>query len=267
MIYKLYNGEIKMDFNEGVHRYKINGVYKEGVTTLINSVTSKDGLINWAANLSANTFRDEISRILTRNGSISQDDIETCLDKAKTAHTAKKDKGADTGTEVHALINHYITAKINNEPYNLEATSTSAKHSLDAFLEWERKYQPEYLHSEKPIYSLTYDYCGTFDCMAKIDGKLTMIDFKTANPNANWKTGEIKPYPKDFIQCSAYDLAFKEEFKTSCQQYMIVYVTKTGDLYTFIDDEVEATQEAWISALTLARHNKKLSTKKIHNNY
>ncbi|MBA3678607.1 hypothetical protein H0W80_00165 [Candidatus Saccharibacteria bacterium] len=265
MIYKLYNNEIEMDFNEGVHRYKVNGEYKEGVTTLINSVTSKDGLISWAANLSANTFRDNIRRVFDRTGTITDNDIENASDTARKAHTAKKDKGADTGTEVHKLIADYIALKLQGVESTIVSSNTQVQHSLNAFNHWQETYNPAYIHSEKPIYSKQYDYCGTFDCLANIKGKLTMIDFKTANPNANWKTGEVKPYPKDFIQCSAYDEAYTEEYGSGCDQYMVVYVTKTGELYVFVDEDIEETKKAWVCALTLARHNKVLNTKKLHN--
>ncbi len=260
MKFELYNGTVTLEFNEGAHRYKVDNEFKEGVTTILNSVTSKDGLIAWAANLSANTFRDDLTRLISKNGTISVDDIESLSDVARKAHTAKKDKGADIGTQVHATVAYFIDQWIAGKEHAIyDNENTQAQHALDAFMKWHNKYQPEYIKSEQPVYSKEYEYCGTFDCLAKIGGKMTMIDFKTGNPNMNYKTGVCKPYAKDFIQCAAYDTAFSEETSETCQQYMLVYITKTGDLHTFISEDVEANKDAWVSAIKLSRRYKELN--------
>ncbi len=255
MIYNLYNGEVTMEFNPNSHRYKVDGEYKQGVTTVLNSVTSKDGLIDWAARLASNTFYSDLDRLLTKNGNISQQDLEDCLEVAKRAHTAKKDKGGDTGTQTHALIEDYIGAKLTNQtPPELRSDNTQINNCLQAFKKWDEEYKPKYLKSEQPLYSRLLDYCGTADCIAEIGGKLTMIDFKTANPDINYRSGVAHAYPKDFLQCAAYDQAHYEEHKVRCEQYMLVYITKTKDLYVFINEDTETSLQAWKSALILSRH-------------
>lgn len=254
MIYNLYKGEIELNFTESNHRYKVNGEYKQGVTTLLNSVTSKDGLISWAARLASNTYYSDLGRLLTKNGVITHQDLASCLEVAKRAHTAKKDKGGDIGTSAHGLIEEFVRAKINKTPEpELRDDNPQTNNCLTAFKEWDSKYQPKYIKSEQPLYSKMLDYCGTADCIAEIDGKLTMIDFKTANPDVNYRTGIANPYPKDFLQCAAYDQAHYEEHSTKCDQYMLVYITKTKDLYVFVNEDTETSLEAWKCAVKLSR--------------
>ena len=93
MIYDLYKGKYELEFSPAAHRYKVNGVYKEGVTSIINKVVSKDHLISWSANMAAQSFYDAIK---SANGVLLGDELENALEGAKKAHTAKKNKGADT---------------------------------------------------------------------------------------------------------------------------------------------------------------------------
>lgn len=257
--FTLYNGEITLEFNEGAHRYKVNGEYKEGVTTILNSVTSKDGLIDWAAGLASNTLRDTLKALLKKKGTLYPEDIDTASEDAKKAHTYKKNKGGDVGTQTHKIIADYIQSQIDkvNTPIQ-ENENTQVSNALRAFREWNEKYQPDYLLTEQPVYSIQNQYCGTLDCLARIDGKITMIDFKTGNPKTNYYTKEAKSYPKDFLQCAAYDIAYSEETNISAEQYMLVYITKTGELHTFINDELAENKEAWLAALVLSRRFKKL---------
>jgi hypothetical protein len=252
MIYKLYNGEVELVFSEDSHRYKVDGEFKQGTTTILSSVTPKDGLIVWATNLAVDTFKKEIIKQGLEN-------IDEIAELAKKAPNSKRDKGGDIGSIVHELIETYIKAKISQaNTITLKHPQKPVQHALDAFLQWDMEYKPEYLKSEQPVYSRKLDYCGTADCIAKIGGKLTMIDFKTANPEIDFRTGIAHPYPKDFLQCAAYDLAHTEEFGVPCEQYMLVYITKTGKLYVFTSDEVAENIEAWRCALTLSRRVEKL---------
>lgn len=250
MIYNLYNGKYELEFNEAAHRYKVNGKFKEGVTSIINKVVSKDHLISWAANTAAQSLYDALQ---ASNGVLIGDELENALEAAKKAHTAKKNKGADTGSLVHEWIENYI-GKQEIIP------DKAAEKSVEAFLHWEKETKPEYIKTEQPVYSESFDYCGTFDCLANIDGKLTMIDFKTSNPRMIYRggkpTGQASFYPEHMLQCAAYDTAYGEETGQSAEQYMIVYVTKSGKLYTYTLPEVGNARSAWACAISLARYYK-----------
>lgn len=51
---------------------------------------------------------------------------------------------------------------------------------FEAYLEWEEKRKPELIWTEKTLYSLRYGYAGRSDGLMLIDGKSTIIDFKSS---------------------------------------------------------------------------------------
>lgn len=112
--HELYNGEIVMEFNPSAHRYKINGDYKQGVTTILGSVTNKDGLIKWAADMTADAFAADLSAFLAKGGVITDAAIKKASDSAKTAHTSRRDSAADIGSLCHEWISEYINEVIDD---------------------------------------------------------------------------------------------------------------------------------------------------------
>ena len=58
------------------------------------------------------------------------------------------------------------------------------------------------------LYSSKYKLAGQVDCIGEYNGKLSVIDFKTANKER--KEEWIDNY---FLQCTAYALMYEELFK------------------------------------------------------
>lgn len=235
---ELYGGKYKLSFNEASHRYKVNGEYKTGVTTML-SVLGKENLIQWAANMAA-----EAAYKLAQKGVPMYEAIK----EAKYAHTRKRDKSADTGKAVHQWIEHHLQGK------TLRITP-DMQPSVSAFLEWEQANNVRYLHSEKVLYSEQYDYCGTADVIFELNGTTYMADFKTSDCDREFKTsqgytGKVRARKEHLLQCALYDQAYSEEFGKGCDAYMVIYVTKQGNLHTFATSKTEELKEA---ALCVAR--------------
>ncbi len=81
-------------------------------------------------------------------------------------------RAADRGTMVHNAIENYIKFGIDDCP-------EEHRGYMDAFLEWWGLTGPEAVGSELRTYHKLYRYAGTIDLVAMIDGKLTLIDYKT----------------------------------------------------------------------------------------
>ena len=229
---KLYNGEVELVFNEKAHRYKVDGKFVEGVTTILSKVIAKDGLIQWA--------------------------VDLCLkENDRLAHRMKKEAGADVGSQVHKWIESYL-----KDAQTVDLSGEALKAAM-AFLAWEQDNKPEYIFSEKVVYSRAHKYAGTADVAFELDGKRYLADFKTANPRREFKngkyTGKLAPYPEHFIQCAAYNVAYTEECGDDFDAYMIIYITKSGELHTFETDKVQMCKDAWVGGLTLARALKHLT--------
>ncbi len=235
----LYGGLYTLTFSEGSHRYKVNGEYKNGVTTMLG-LLGKEGLIQWAANCAVEALQ---------NGDEPQE--------AKYAWMKKRDKAGDVGTRVHAWIEEHIKG-------NNSEVSEDMRPSVEAFLQWESTHQPEYAESERMVYSAEFDYCGTVDCVAVIDGKRVVLDFKTGEPDKEYKayekryTGKLRARTEHFMQDSLYDQAILEEDGVSAEVYGVVYVTKEGKTHYFTTDKVEQVRNTALSLVNFYKAHKSL---------
>jgi hypothetical protein len=91
------------------------------------------------------------------------------------------DEAATVGTLAHYLVECEL-AGIEPElddytPNQLER----AQHSLQHFHQWRSEHELKPVLVEEQLVSETYRYGGTVDCVALLDGQLTLIDNKTSS--------------------------------------------------------------------------------------
>lgn len=82
------------------------------------------------------------------------------------------ENAAHRGTAVHNAIENWIK-------FGLEDIDPDFHGYFDGFLEWWKRDNPEPIGSEIRIYHKLLRYAGTVDMVAEIEGKVTLIDFKT----------------------------------------------------------------------------------------
>lgn len=103
------------------------------------------------------------------------------------------------GSTAHKIIECHLK----NEPENFEDIECKEEHieqarvSVSKYLEWE-SYQDEFevIASELKLVSEKYSYGGTIDCIAKLNGVITLIDFKTCNSIWNEAKYQVSAYKK-----------------------------------------------------------------------
>jgi len=146
--------------------YKLkDGTRVPGVTTIL-SVLNKPALVKWANNLGLQG-----------------------IDSSKYV-----DDKAAIGTLAHQMIADHLR-KVDTDTSDYTAKQIDqAENSVLSYLEWEKNKVIEPILIEEPMVSEEWDYGGTIDCLAKIDGVLTLLDFKTGKAI----------YPEMFYQLSAY---------------------------------------------------------------
>ena len=83
---------------------------------------------------------------------------------------------ADIGTLVHG----WIEAHINGKEVTMETMPPQAQAAIGGFLQWEKANKIKYLETEKTFYHCAMDYAGTANCIAEVNGELSMIDWKSA---------------------------------------------------------------------------------------
>ena len=153
-------------------RYKTgDGKVVPGATT-ITGLLNKPYLIKWANNLGLEGI-----------------DSSTYTDEA-----------AKVGTLAHALIQ----ADLQGEQLDMRQFSPAqvdlAENAVLSFFEWKKRHSIEPIYCEVPFVSEIMKYGGTVDCYCKLDGKPTLLDFKTGKAI----------YEEYFVQLAAYAELLRE---------------------------------------------------------
>lgn len=196
----LYNGRFPTVHNPNARgsqpRYvvMVNGekTKPKGVTTIQGAVLAKD-FVGWALDCMSECLEGKLPVV-------TKEDI----DYAKGESARRRDSGASTGTDAHALVEHYLKGI----QVDLSDASKEASNAYMAFVKWFEKVKPEVINVEEVIYSQDYAYAGTYDCMLRIDGKVYLCDLKTTNPSRKAPKGV---YAENFIQLGAYAAAHEEQ--------------------------------------------------------
>lgn len=172
-------------------RYLVNGTEKpKGVTTIMGQTLAKD-LIGWAVGMAQDYLR-------TKLPVVTEEDVV----EAGKAYMRRRDAGADTGSEAHAMVEDYLKG------IKVSSGSKEATNAYKAFVEWYETTTPTVLNVEEVIYSKSLQYAGTYDCMLEIDGKNYLCDLKTTNTS---RKAPVGVYAENFIQLGAYARAHHEQ--------------------------------------------------------
>ena len=158
--------EHELIYDDIAHTYKVNDVKIPSVTRIIDACFEKN-LTNWAISIGDVEYHRIISEAL------------------------------EIGNETHKYIEEYILYEMEDGRHLPKIDK--AEKSLTAFAKWDAKFEPEYLDAERKVYCDKYQYAGTVDAVAKINGRVCVIDFKTSKKI-------YKPY---HLQVTAYAQAIK----------------------------------------------------------
>lgn len=207
----LYGGLHQGTFTANSHRYKIDGQAKRGVTTIIGATLAKPSLMLWPLReclKSLGAAYDEktsqwllpLDRLV-----VTAEDVQ----RAAKAYMVKRDKGADTGSDVHSAVEKFLRAYQRGELYQPSLDKDGQK-AFQAFIGWWQSIgeDKQVIAVEKVIFSKSLDYAGTLDFVIKVGKRTYLCDLKTTNAGREAPDGI---YPEHFIQLGAYYLAYEEE--------------------------------------------------------
>lgn len=135
-------------------------------------------------------------------------------------------KASSRGTKVHAIIEDYINNKQDyQDAYlpNVIGNFYDVKPILDQRI-------GDVYAQEAPLYSNHLGVAGRVDCVAVFDGKLSIIDFKTARKpkRKEW----IENY---FIQESAYAIMWEERTGMPITQLVTIIAVDNNPPQVFIE--------------------------------
>lgn len=153
------------------------------VTTYLGVIASRP-LMSWMASngvAKLNVLADEVKKAYP-------DTFQPVFEKARLQWEGEKDtqfwksakqigqEAADIGTLFHG----WAEAHVNGKEVSMDTFPPQAQSAIRGFLEWEKANKVKYLSTEQTFYNCQMDYAGTADCVAEVNGELSMIDYKTA---------------------------------------------------------------------------------------
>jgi genome maintenance exonuclease 1 len=226
-----------IEFQEDGHTYTMGGKLLTGVTTVLD-VRAKDFLKWWTVKLMYQTLLPKLKEVQ----GISEEEWEKILLEAKKAHTVKSKEALVSGTIAHDWIEKYIKGEKNDLPED-----EKARNAINEFLSWEKEHRVEWIASELVVASPEHQYAGTIDFIARIDGKLTLGDFKTSSQIS-------EDY---YLQTAAYQMALEPLIDEPIEQRVILRIPKDGTEfeYQIVPTGVEFDKKTFLALREAHRWN------------
>ena len=179
---------------DGHRFYEIDGKNYPSITTVLN-IRKKEGLQEWRNNVGEEVANYEMRRAANRGKA-----THTLVEQYLKGETPSERGVLPLG--LFKLLKPYVD-QINNV------------HLLEAIM-----------------YSHKLTIAGQVDCVAEYNGKLSVIDFKTANKER--QEGWIDNY---FLQTTAYAVMYGEIFGTPIEQIVVLIAGEDGSVACYKKDK------------------------------
>ncbi|MGW6638478.1 hypothetical protein [Streptomyces cyaneofuscatus] len=209
-----------------------------GVTSVVGMLP-KDFLTYWAAKQSAEAAVnnwDIVSKLCER-------DPAGAIDYLKSAHRRTSKAASDLGSTAHDYFERL--ARGDNVP--LRQVHADVKPHVTYFKQFLDEIQPEFLHLEETVWSDEHQYAGSFDAIAKVDGEVVCLDWKTSR----------EVYDSVALQLSAYRYADRIILADSGESVDVPQMTGGAVLHVRPDSwkfvPVECGEDVYDAFLALRR--------------
>ena len=181
---------------DGMRFYEVDGKAYPSITTVLGA-QPKPGLDAWRKSVGEEAAKWEMNRAARR------------------------------GSAVHTLVEQYLKGET---PAIRDVLPLGMFRLLKPYLD-----QVDNIHClEQIMYSKKLTIAGQVDCIAEYNGKLSVIDFKTANKERvdSWNENY-------YIQCTAYAHMYEELFGTPIDQIVILQAGEDGSAKSFIKNKAD----------------------------
>ena len=162
-------------------------------------------------------------------------------------------EGKEIGTKFHDWAEKFAQAKIAGtaEPEIDESLGVKLVQAISGFLSWYNSNEIKFLEPEKVIYSKKNDFVGITDAIVILNGKKTILDYKTS------KSGH---YPEYKFQIAGYAGAYIEEYGELDNAFILNFSKETGD-FEAIEismEEMKKNYDIFLALLKVKRRLKEL---------
>ncbi len=219
---KIYNGKLKIKIDDR-HRYWVEEKRIENSVTGITGIIDKSpALMGWAIKMMSEYLLGQLVKEV--------EITEEIILRAKKEYRSAQKEATDIGTAIHEWIEKWIKG----EEYEIP-DDEKIQNGIMSFLKWQKEHKIKFNkeNSERLVYSKKYNYVGTLDAIAEIDGKKVIVDFKSSN-------GLYNEYR---YQLAGYWNAYEEEFGKTFDYGIIVQFDKKTGNFNPVDNIIEIPRE------------------------
>ena len=223
---------VELKFDARKHTYLVDGRYVPSVTQVLD-VINKPALMPWAAKEGAQFYMDNVEDGL---------DGKDMADGIRTAFRKKSHGARDIGLMVHKWCESAINWKLGNGAAPALPENDQAQSAIGGFRLWLQENDVEWLSAEEKVYHNKFNYAGTVDAVANINGEFCVVDFKTS-------TGIWDEY---FLQTAAYaeaiSLVYGEQVESA---WILRFDKKSGKFESERSNDIGADFKAFLGAMEL----------------
>jgi len=210
--YKLYNGQINLQFDPDQHKYYLEGEPVKNMTSITGIITNKDAMVGWSAKMCKLKFLEKI----LPNSSYSLNELDDIAKEIQQAPRKNKESAGDVGTNVHNYIEDHLQYDVVPRIDNREEA-----HAFNEYMKWyvDKGKDLKIVSLERKVYSKKYNYTGTTDALFKDNNdNYVMYDWKTSS-------GIYHGY---LLQITGYAMALEEELGIEIKKGVIANFPKKG---------------------------------------
>ena len=205
----------------GFRFYAVDGKHYPSVTTILG-IQKKEGLEKWRKSVGEDAAKWEMARAARR------------------------------GKATHTLVEQYLKG----EPQTIrDVLPVGMFRLLKPYLD-----QINNIHClERIMYSHKLTLAGQVDCIAEYNGKLSVIDFKTANKERidSWNESY-------YLQCTAYAIMYEELFGTPIEQIVILQAGEDGSCHSFLKQKKDYLSQLEKDIKSFYKYYEELNKAKIN---
>tara|TARA_R100001530_G_scaffold122547_1_gene90206 strand:- start:2065 stop:2817 length:753 start_codon:yes stop_codon:yes gene_type:complete len=232
-----------LEFNPKKHWYSIDGEYVPACTTILDSI-AKPALVPWAANEGAKYYLSHVHE------GMKPEDMAKGI---RGAYRTSSGAALNIGLEVHKWCEEAILWKLGRAEIPKMPERTESKNAINAFREWVKLNDVEWLTVEEKVYHRDHKYAGTLDATAIVNEEYCVIDFKTS----------AAIYSSYYLQCAAYAKAIEDmRDKPVDKAYILRFDKKTGEFEAGSSIEIQENFMGFLGFLDGYRRLKDLENRK-----
>jgi len=153
------------------------------VTKTLGIIDKSGPLMGWAVNLEREAMRTALEETLTEPGADHTPHgvwtrMQPKLNGAR-AWARKNREATDIGSAAHTIIHWHTQRLLGNDPGPEPSGPDEAMRAVVAWMDWCRDVEFVPLMAERTVYCQWCAVAGTLDTYGKVQGQLTVVDYKT----------------------------------------------------------------------------------------